>query len=75
MDPAKELGSCLGRMDSTSESLHLKLYVERLELEIEKVRESLSAKKTDRKMSGSDGRHFFDRHFDLRRRHEYQFNL
>ena len=41
----KELGSCLGRMDSTSESLHLKLYVERLELEIEKVRESLSAKK------------------------------
>ena len=32
-------------------------------------------KKTDRKLSGSDGRHFFDRHFDLRRRHEYQFNL
>ncbi len=41
----KDLGSFLGQMDSVSEEQHLKLYLERLELEIEKVREELGAKK------------------------------
>lgn len=41
----KELGTYLGQMDCASESKNLKLYLDRLELEIEKVREGMSAKK------------------------------
>lgn len=41
----KELGTCLGQMDEDSESRNLKLYLDRLELEIEKVREDMAAKK------------------------------
>lgn len=41
----KELGTYLGQMDCTSESENLKLYLGRLELEIEKVREGMSSKK------------------------------
>ncbi len=41
----KELGTYLGQMDCASESGNLKLYLGRLELEIEKVREGMSAKK------------------------------
>ncbi len=41
----KELGTYLGKMDSVSESRNLQLYIDRLELEIEKVREGLASKK------------------------------
>lgn len=41
----KELGTCIGRMDRASESKNLQLYLERLELEIEKVREGMASKK------------------------------
>lgn len=41
----KELGTCLGQMDGQSESRNLKLYLDRLELEIEKVREGMVSKK------------------------------
>lgn len=41
----KELGTYLGQMDCASESESLKLYLGRLELEIEKVREGLASKK------------------------------
>lgn len=41
----KELGTYLGKMDSASESRNLQLYIERLELEIEKVRTGLASKK------------------------------
>lgn len=41
----KELGTCLGRMDSASESRNLQLYINRLELEIEKARTGLAFKK------------------------------
>lgn len=41
----KELGTYLGQMDGTSESRNLQLYIGRLELEIEKVREGIGAKK------------------------------
>lgn len=41
----KELGTYLGQMDCVSESESLKLYLGRLELEIEKVREGLASKK------------------------------
>lgn len=41
----KELGTYLGKMDSASESRNLQLYIDRLELEIEKARENLAAKK------------------------------
>lgn len=41
----KELGTCLGQMDGASESRNLQLYLGRLELEIEKVREGMAAKK------------------------------
>lgn len=41
----KELGTCLGQLDSSTESRNLQLYLERLELEIEKVREGMSSKK------------------------------
>lgn len=41
----KELGTCLGQMDGASESRNLQLYIGRLELEIEKVREGMAAKK------------------------------
>lgn len=41
----KELGTCLGQMDGTSESRNLQLYLGRLEQEIEKVREGMPAKK------------------------------
>ena len=37
----KELGTYLGQMDCASESKNLKLYLDRLELEIEKVREQI----------------------------------
>lgn len=41
----KELGTCIGQMDSASESRNLQLYLERLELEIEKVREGMASRK------------------------------
>lgn len=41
----KELGTYLGKMDSVSESRNLQLYIERLELEIEKARAGLASKK------------------------------
>ena len=41
----KELGTYLGKMDSVSESRNLQLYIERLELEIEKARSGLASKK------------------------------
>ncbi len=41
----KELGTYLGQMDQASESRNLQLYIGRLELEIEKVREGMAAKK------------------------------
>ena len=41
----KELGSCLGQMDGEMQSQSLKLYLDRLELEIEKVREGMGSKK------------------------------
>lgn len=41
----KELGTYLGKMDSVSESRNLQLYIDRLELEIEKAREGLASKK------------------------------
>lgn len=41
----KELGTCLGQMDGASESRNLQLYLGRMELEIEKVREGMAAKK------------------------------
>ena len=41
----KELGTYLGQTDGASESRNLQLYLGRLELEIEKVREGMAAKK------------------------------
>ena len=41
----KELGACLGQMDSESESRNFQLYLERMELEIEKERTGLAAKR------------------------------
>lgn len=41
----KELGTYLGKMDSVSESRNLQMYIERLELEIEKMRAGLASKK------------------------------
>lgn len=41
----KELGTCIGQMDSASESKNLQLYLERLELEIERVREGMASRK------------------------------
>ncbi|MEZ3471138.1 MAG: stage III sporulation protein AB [Schaedlerella sp.] len=41
----KELGTYLGQPDGASESRTLQLYLGRLELEIEKVREGMAAKK------------------------------
>lgn len=41
----KEMGSCLGQMDDASEAKNLQLYVERLELEIEKIRSGLGEKR------------------------------
>ena len=41
----KELGTYLGQTDGASESRNLQLYLGRLELEIEKVREGMASKK------------------------------
>lgn len=41
----KELGCYIGQMNTAAESRNLQLYLERLELEIEKVREGMAAKK------------------------------
>ena len=41
----KELGNYIGQSDLASESRNLALYLNRLELEIEKVREGIAAKK------------------------------
>ena len=41
----KDLGTYLGQTDGASESRNLQLYLGRLELEIEKVREGMAAKK------------------------------
>ncbi len=41
----KELGCYLGQLDLASESRNIQLYLERLELEIEQVRENMAAKK------------------------------
>ena len=41
----KELGTDLGQTDGASESRNLQLYLGRLELEIEKVREGMASKK------------------------------
>lgn len=40
----KELGTYLGKMDRASESRNLQLYMERMELEIEKVRTGMATK-------------------------------
>ena len=41
----KELGNYIGQSDLATESRNLALYLNRLELEIEKVREGIAAKK------------------------------
>lgn len=41
----KEIGTFLGRLDQRAESRNLQMYLERLELEIEKIRRNIAAKK------------------------------
>ena len=41
----KELGNIIGQSDRLTESKNIALYLNRLELEIEKVREGMTAKK------------------------------
>lgn len=41
----KELGACLGQMDSESESRNFQLYLERMEQEIEKERTGMASKR------------------------------
>lgn len=41
----KELGTCLGQLDSDTQERTIQFYLNRLELEIEKVREGMASKK------------------------------